>query len=355
MNEQDPLSSDELGRLFQEYSDSLGNPSKIPGSRRSLGPKRWAIATAMVLPIAAIAFAMWPRDAVAARLRRIGQMIKNAQTMEMTFSQQLPSGKWVQFLHRYYSDGMWRSDVWQSTGQAKTIVDRDGLMLADYHLLDHATLGPEPKDSEGSDREDQSALDYALSSRGMSASNEQLSETTRDHADVSGRSTYLIIINNSGTGGQWPWSEHAEILVDKQTGYPISADIIDHRSGENGGEFKYHQEYRFNGPVDPRLFSLSLVKFIVDLRESSARLARLWSHPLAKVESSQIREACVTRDGTIWLAVTTTFRDLLAPLPTSMTADDCEYTRLDDITTGSGESTKVDGQEVIVVGFVPVD
>jgi|GEM_PF-2528365 len=361
MNDKDSpgsMSHRQLEGLFNEYSNSLGEPARQPSRRGRHRPRRLAVAAVTILLVAVAAVSLWPRDALAARLRRIGQVIKNAQTMEMTFSRLQPSGRWVQWLHTYYSEGVWRSDVEIGVGLKRTVVLRNGLMLSNYLRLDHATLGPAPKEEGTADFEEKSALDFAIGYRGFSSSDETTSKAIRDHDDVDGRPTYLIVFDLSSRNGP-PTSEHTEILVDKQTDYPIRADITDNRPGENGGIFKLHQEYRFNEPIDPNLFALTSDKPIVDLRESSRRLAIAWAHPLAQSGPTEVRDASVTRDGTIWIAVTYTDADEpILPVRVS-TPGNTEYARLWDLASSpmSGKSggILVDGQPVLVVGFVPID
>ncbi|HTQ11881.1 MAG TPA: hypothetical protein VMI31_17605 [Fimbriimonadaceae bacterium] len=355
MNEhpQEPMSRQQLEGLFKQYSDSLGEPSRTPYPR----PRRSKLpAYAAVFVVLALALvALWPRDALAARLKQIGLAIKDAKTMEMTFSRLQPSGRWVQWLHTYYTEGMWRQEIEKGVGQRETVVTRNGLMLSDYHRLDHATLGPVWKEEGQADFEQQSALDYALDRYGQSASDETVTRSTQGHSDVNGRAAYAIVVDRSGdTPG--PWSDHMEIVVDKQTNYPISADIRDVRPGENGGEFKMHQDYRFNMPLDPALFELKSDKPIVDLRESPGRLAKEWAHPLAELGPTQIRDASVTRDGTIWIAYTTNSDDESAAAPTEISIEGARYVSLGAFTGPVGEAAiHLQGQEVEVVGFAPLE
>lgn len=344
------MNEHELQGLLKDYGDSLST-SRRPSSRRPARRGRLTYAIVCGIAAVAIAVAMWPQNASAGRIRRMGQAIKNARTMEMNFWRQTPSGAWLDFMHVFYEDGMWRSEMVKGAGQAATIVTRDSLMLLDYHRLDHATLMREPKDAlpDG----EKSALDYAKTSIDSGQASIERTMSVRDHADVAGRTTYLLVFDRKED------SYHAELVVDAATDLPISAEIRVHYDGENGGDFRYRQDYRFNQTFDSDLFALKSAKPVVDLRNSTASLEKRWPRPLAKIGDMELREASATSDGTIWLAITCSEAEQ-PTLPIRLsTSTGTNYVRLWDFASspmsGDSASIKVGGQTVLMVGFVPLD
>ncbi|HVT10845.1 MAG TPA: hypothetical protein VHE55_01150 [Fimbriimonadaceae bacterium] len=338
----------ELHGLLKEYGDSLGSCRRPPvrTPRRS----RLGYAVALCAALVAIGVAMWPQDAAAGRIARMGRAIKNAHSMEMAFLRQMRDGKWLDWMHVYYEDGMWRSEVVKGSGQAVTIVTRDGLMVRNYHRLDHAVMMPAEK-LEGLPDET-SALDYAEATIDSGHTSAGRTMSVRNHADVDGRKTYVVAFERPED------DYHAEILVDAATDLPMSADIQVHYDIPNGGDFRFRQEYRFNQAFDPKLFSLDPGKPVVDLRESGAKLDKRWARPIASAEDMELRDASVTSDGTIWLAVTCS-ETRLPMLPIRLVAAGSEYGQLFDLDacpmSAQEGSVKVEGKSVLMIGFFPLD
>ncbi|MFI5385708.1 MAG: hypothetical protein ACHQ50_06255 [Fimbriimonadales bacterium] len=358
------MNEKELEGLMKGYGDSFGTCDRTPAKRASHWPRRLALASVSCLAIGAAAVAMWPHNAAAAKLRSIATAVRNARTLELSWSRLMPSGKWWEWAHCYNAGGMLRNDAIVGSGLAETIITRDGLQYDDYHRLDHVTLRRDPFHEERTILEERSALDFALdmvdTSRRTSGK-PRCRVVTRNHEDVNGRAVYLIVVD------QPDGTYHGEILVDQLSDLPIEAETNQHVGG-NVGDLRMRQEYRFNAALDPLLFSSNPSKRVVDLRRAQETLENKWQKVLGSVGNSAVRDACVTTDGTVWVALTAQGMGTM-PLPSSITTQQgATYVRLWDTvptlwqpvyTNGEEEyrepEVRVFGQKVVVVGFFPLD
>jgi hypothetical protein len=122
---------------------------------------------------------------------------------------------------------------------------------------------------------------------------------------------------------------------------------------------KYRQTYRFNDVIPDSLFLLKCDKPTVKMVEAQRELSDAWAKPLATAGHAEVRDASVSADGTIWIAVSTNGKEGQAVLPTTITTPaGAAYTRTLDIVPSSilGKSHRFSlGEEsVYVVGFVPL-
>lgn len=347
------MTENEVEKLLHAYRDSLGTSGRrvrapSPWRRRTA----WALVTASAAAIIVVG-AMWPRDADAAALRRIRLALKNAHTMEETFSMQTPGGAYREFLHDYYKDGAWRCEVHKGTGLAATYVLRSGLVLTDFDRLDHATLEPaDPKffaDVTGSDTD---ALSYVKDQIDIGRQGLPRRISIQPHDPVDGVPTYVLTLDRAED------AYHAEILVDKRTDLPISDEVAVIYEGR--GVNRYRQAFRFDQPQPDSLFALASDKPVVRVSEAQSELLEDWKKTLAAVDGTEVRDACVTPDGTIWIAVTTRRNGDTLPVPDSVvTPEGGEYARiLDLVPSAIVDKEKVfqwNGESVLVEGFVPLD
>lgn len=334
----------QLEGLLKEYGEALG-PGRRPEKRAPVRRGKLGYAIAFCAAATAIMVSMWPQDAAAGRIRRMEQRIKNAKSMEMTFWQQTTGGQWFNWLHVFYQDGNWRYQVIKGKGQAETDIERDGLLYQDYQRLDHATV--QRATAEEFPLSGMNALDYAKQSIDSGQVSIERKVSVHEHAPVDGRATYVVAYDRPED------AYHAELLVDSATDLPISADVKVHYSGENGGDFRFRQEYRFNQAFGPDVFEPTHGKPVVDLRDSESVLGKRWTKPLVAIQGTEVREATVGTDGTIWLAVTCPQEDQPA-LPIRISG----YGRLWDLnpSTMSGRAgLKLGGKDILVVGFFPLD
>ncbi len=331
------VKENELENLMRTYSDSLGNCSRRPiqkTSQRSWRPAMAALACASVVGVATIA--AWPRNATAATLIHMRRAILNAKSMESEYWMQSPTGEWRMWGHTYSRDGMERSDYRQGQPMAMRFVARDGLQLWDYGNLDHATLKPlDESNLQAALSQGEDALDYVKKSIDMGyAGQPRTVEIIRDHAPVDGKAAYALTLDRAAD------KYHAEILVEKGNDLPISSEIsVEHLSPYGNRMVRYRNFYHFNRTIPDSVFSLKSDKQVVNLPNSQAELVKAWERPIATVEGTEVRDAAVMNDGSIWIAVTTrdpqkpNELDHIVTLPTSLTTPEgVVYTRTQDVT-----------------------
>ncbi len=343
------MNESERERLFAGYRDSLGTCGRRPSRRSAPARWRWAVGLAAMTALAGTV-ALWPTDAAASAVRRMSAAIANARTMEMVFETQRPSGRWVEFDRELYRDGAWRCEVRKSDTQQVVYIVRDGRALTDFRMLDHATVRPQEEDDLASRSGVGSALDYAKAM--VDTGRVSTARTMRVEArpSVGGAATYAVVFDRKED------AYHAEILVDARTDLPLSSEIVvDY--GPRLGVQRFRQRYRFNLPLAAGLFEPPTDKPVVSLPKAQAELAEAWARPLAAVGATRVRDACVTRDGTVWVTVSVPVYDgeEERELPARLEG----YARLRDVPPsayGSGaRAFRLDGEDVVVVGFVPID
>lgn len=348
------MNETELERLMKSYGESMGKGPAMPHPNKIRYLSRPALFKAgMFVTAVAVGWVLIsPRDAMASTLKRIGTAIKNVRTMRTRFSILMPSGRWRNFTTTSYKDRMWRYDVQKSDALHVTLIKQNNLELTNYDLLDHATL--DTPQVEAGEMADMDALSYAkqLADSGQTNINRKVS--ILPHNDVGGRPVYTLVLDRAED------RYHAEVLVDKATDLPISSEITVFYSGAHGGLFKLRQEFEFNIPFGPKVFSFEQGKAVVDVRTSMADLEPKWSRTLGSVGDSEVRDACVTPDGTIWLAMTVTGFKEKPILPTRLVAGSAmTYVRLYDLTNSSGHPNagraKMFGKDVAIVGFAPLE
>ncbi|HLK17232.1 MAG TPA: hypothetical protein VKT78_20680, partial [Fimbriimonadaceae bacterium] len=221
------------------YSASLGVCARRPSG--AVRPALWrrAALVAAAFAVGGISLAvLWPRNAAAASIQRIGAAIRHADSMVEEYWRRTPAGRWIMFDRISYRAGMWRYDVQKSVPLALTLIKRDGLTMTDWHQLDHASV----RATEASDpdtKEYRDPLDYAEESINMGGSSPR-SVQVLNHAPVEGRPAYAVTLDRAAD------DYHAEIVVDQATDLPISATASVKDPGQT---LYYRQSYLFNVPI----------------------------------------------------------------------------------------------------------
>lgn len=344
------MKEDRIEQLMQSYGESLGASTKRTIRRPTRRRSRVLVPIAAGVLVAMAAFAMWPRDAVAAAVKRMGLAIKNARTMEKTSSMRVGNRAMKVFSHSYYQSGMWRLTTRQGTPLEATYIIRNGQALTDYTRLDHATIKKmnAPYFDMAEDQE-LSALDYAMDAIDSGQVSIKRKVTIEPHASVNGRSTYAVVMVRAED------DYRAEIVVDKGTDLPLfsTADVTYHEDER----VHIREDFEFNQSLPESTFWLQSPKPVVNLRDAQKALTDQWSRPLAKVRELEIRDAQVTKDGTIWIATSRPEDSKSRVFPTRIL--DGDYVRILDINPSAilGESHPYmfKGQEVTIFGFVPLN
>jgi len=335
------MSELDIERLMKGYGESLGTSSRRIVPRSSARPRRTGLVAAAIAIGAVGTVALWPRDATAARLRRVNSAISNARSMEVVSQLQYPSGMWQEFSRVSYLDGMWRRQSYKGIGLQITLIQRGEGTLTSYAGVPHATLTRSGLDE--SLPVEASALDYAK--RGLAAQSAQ--ETIRESAPINGVPTYIVQLDRAHD------QYRAEILVDARTDLPIRAEMSV-RNERRGDLMHYREEYRFNEPISNDRFEFKIGKPVVVLEEAESALAKRWAKPRQSLGRTELREACVTPDGTVWIVVTAPGGGQLEMLPTRIDG----YFRLPDVDPSSRTNRRskivLDGERPVLVGFAPV-
>ena len=344
------MKEDRIEQLMQSYGESLGASTKRTVTKPTPRRSKVLIPVAAGALVAMTAFAMWPRDAVAAAVRRMGLAIQNARTMERTSAMKVGSGKWRVFGHSYYQAGMWRHINRQGTGLEVVIVVRDGQAMTDYRHLNHATLEKlDPQYFDLVKGESVSALDLAKESTDMGQVGIKRTMTVEPHAPVNRRATYSVKFVRPEDSYQ------AEIVVDKQTDLPLySTSEVTYSRGDHAF---YREDYLFNQRLPSSLFQFNSPKPIVNLYQAQEQLTKEWARPLAALKGIEFRDAQITKDGTIWIATTMAKGAEPRAFPSTIAGGD--YVRLLDIVPsailGKTERYSFHGQDVVIFGFAPLN
>ena len=337
------MNENEMERLFAGYRDSLGRCGRVPV--RAPWRLGWRLAAVGALSLS-LGFALWPADAAARAMQRMADAIRNARTMEMVFESRGKTGRWTTFQRLRTSGPLWRHEGYRGP-YAGLYIGRDGRRLTSLDRLDHATVGTPPEGDYMLRAESPTALDFAKEWIDSGSVGIERKMVVREHAPVAGRETYLLVFDREEDG------YHGEILVDSTADLPLSAW---YREGPQGRFFR--QTYRFNAPMPTSLFEPPKGKPVVDLQRAQADLSLRWSRPLAVVGDSQIRDACVTDDGTVWITATVSDGQAAIDLPSDLNGPD-RYARLPEILPSAGSSDyaefRLDGRQVVTVGLVPLD
>ncbi|HLK13379.1 MAG TPA: hypothetical protein VKT78_01120, partial [Fimbriimonadaceae bacterium] len=98
---------------------------------------------------------------------------------------------------------------------------------------------------------------------------------------------------------------------------------------------------------------------VIDLRDAERKLALAWATPIKRVGGAEVWDACVGKDGTIWIAVSPGETGGNVTLPTSITTSPRrDYARLHDIQPSwilaRGHHFTMDGKAVFVAAFTPL-
>ncbi len=345
MNEQ------EMERLLKSYGDSFGTP-KMPLTRRS--PVRWRRRAGIGLAFGAVAamgvIAIWPRNAVASTLARIHNALSNVTTMEQE-SYVTPPNPALNFARVYYENNMWRFDSNLGARLERSFVFRDGMQLSDWKNLDFATLQKaSPQALKDIQAQGRTALDYVKDAVNTGRMDEARTISIHEHAPFEGVPTYVVSLDRPGD------NYHAEILVDKRTDLPLLADIRNEGTGDRVSH--WYAGFTFNKPLDPKLFSLTPAKTVINVPTAVERLGETWSHPLGRVNQTEVRQVSLEQSGTIWIASTAPSKDDTPALPTRLTDNlGNEYLRIQDVVPSAmseDDQLTIGGKSIIVTGFVPI-
>ena len=334
------MNENEMERLFAGYRDSLGKCGRVPARRaRHVG---WRLATAGALALG-VGFALWPSIASAQAMRRMSNAIRNARTMEMVAEVESPSGGWTTF-ERFRTRGpMWRTDGYRGP-YAGTSIGRDGRRIQSFDRVNHATVADPAEEDPMFRTEPQDALDFAKEWTDGGLVGIERKVALRPHGPIDGRPAYVVVLDRAEDG------YHGEILVDSKTDLPLS---VEYTEGESHRRFR--QTYRFDAPMPDALFEPPKGKPLVDLSVERIGLMARWDRPLTVVGGTKVRDACVTEDGTVWVAMTVKDRQATMALAGRMAG----YARLPEIYPSAGAAGvapfRPDGEDVVVVGLVPLD
>lgn len=359
------MNENKLENLMQSYKDTLGQARRPEPKDKPSAVPRLAF-TGLAVAALATGVVLWPRDASAAAVERLRKAIRNANSMEMVFAMEGATG-FKEFVATTYKDGAWRYDSRSGTALEGTFIIANGRCISNYKNLDHAT-------SELADHQmshmftgaEVDALDFAMQQTDMGAVGRKRDIKLLPGIDAS---TYKMRLER-------PSDDYvAEILIDKKTDLPISTEISMMFGGDDKQQ-RYRQSYRFNEQVPDSLFQVPKGRPVLDLVVEQSKLVKAWSKPLASVETTEIRDARVSPDGTIWILVT-------APIPPEMpkiieTADWEKHRRASavllpsEIDAGNGisygraqeivpssilgkpQTFKIDGETAYIVPFVPL-
>jgi hypothetical protein len=289
------MKDEKLEQLMSSYRDSMGHARRPVAPARSRLP-RLALSGAMGAVLVA-AVILWPRDATAAAFDRVKQAITNAKTMRMDFEMDGHRG-FQTFCTTYYKDGAWRYESRQGTMLEGIYIERDGKLISSYKNLGHSTIQPfDPETMSAYPAREMDALEFAKQSVDMGTIGEERSMKLLPGRD---NSTYILRLERPSN------NYVAEILVDRKTDLPISTDVTVavNVGGLSTKAQRYRQMFRFNEPLADSFFEAPAGKPLVNITAEQSRLAKQWKKPIARIETTDIRDARITQDGTLWLLVT---------------------------------------------------
>jgi hypothetical protein len=346
----------EIEAIFQEFNDTLGTCSRVPArmSRQTRRPRQESLAFGLIsLTALAMVFVAWPRNAEAGSIAKLVQAVGEARSIETQSSRELRPGRWLEYAHEYYEPGKWHGRIYEGTGLAVTYVVAGGRALTDFDCLDHATVEPaDPKFFEEASRSIRDPLEFVRSQTDMGQVGMERKMSVRPNPPINGRPSYSITLDRKED------SFHAEITVDQQTNLPYQSKVTV-RGPSNQGMLHYRMQYLFNQDLPPSLFALQSAKPTIDVPSAQVELEATWKKPLAEIGSTDVRDACITSDGTVWIAVTNDERETTI-LPTALkTESETAYTRLgNDIVPsailGKSHPFKLNGKQIYMVGFAPL-
>lgn len=336
--------------LMQSYASSLGQSRKRSLPRKPPVARRLVFFGGMAVALGAV-FLFWPKDAAAQAMERMAQSIKNAKSMEVIFETVAPSSRVGTVQTILYENHKWRLLSRQNHLLAATYIVNGGRTLTEYKHLDHAILTPKPTDfyidatGEGVD-----ALEFAKQNLDSGAVSEERTATIKESKD--GKAYTLRLVRKESF-------YVCEILVDKATDLPIRAEVeVDYSMAEGSVRNRFRQTYRFNHDIPDDLFELKSTKPIIDLQQEQKKLAKEWGKPVAEFKETEILDARITPDGTIWI-VTSAKAGAGAFVPSSLDAGNgVQYGRSNEIAAsailGDKHAFMIGEDEVTIHPFTPV-
>lgn len=330
------MKEEDLVQRFEGYRDSLGTCSRAPvraGKRVRLS---W-IAAAGCAVCVGTAF-VWPSLASAARLRRLGDAITNAKSMELQWYVREPSGRWKLWQRSSYESGMWRNDFYVNVMRTPlTMIYKDGLCYEFESNKNYATVRPAE------------AMFNApkLQGQALQVIEEQLMNRFKGtkvslaaSEPVDGRAVYRVLLDREQ--GQI----HIRLLVDQATDLPLSADCVSASDPQHPERW----EYRFNEPVSRGLFNVPKGRRLIDLRKTIPAF-EAEHKTIATPAGLQILDACVTNDGTVWLATKPGASDYSVSPSTLTGVGGVHYT-----SGGFGPEVRLSRQHKLkIYGFAPLE
>jgi hypothetical protein len=163
--------------------------------------------------------------------------------------------------------------------------------------------------------------------------------TVAPSPDVAGQAVYKVMFDNEER------HRYGELVVDKSTDLPISAQIW-------GGNPDQHVrwEYRFNVSFPKGFFDPRPGRRFVDLRKTIPALEARWRRPIASLKGVEVLDACVTPNGTVWIAARCESGGSTDLAPTKFKgADGVTYAYPVQMYSRSPK-----GQEIRVYGYEPI-
>lgn len=346
------MKESQLEELMSSYRDSLGE-SRTPPPRPSRRMPKLALSGGLVA-VLITGTLLWPQDAAAAATERIRKAILNARTMKMTFEQEFKSGFRLGNV-TFYKDGKWRVDGRAGTPLEAIWILKDGRMVTSYKRIPHVTDEPIRGDHmQIMPGADMNAIDFAMQQTDMGRIGIERKITIKNE----GADTYVMHLERPSD------NYVADILVDKKTDLPISAEIA--MSFDATG-LRYRQTYTFNQPIADSIFEAPAGKPVLRFETEHKRLQGEWAKPLGAIGTTDVRDARITPDGVIWLVVTPAkskekaklleVNQLLLP-STIETGDGMRYARTQEMVPssilGKEQTFEIDGKNVYMVAFVPL-
>jgi len=350
------MNENEVERLLKTYGSSFA-PCKAPEHTRRV--IRWnrratfGLASASILALSIVG--LWPRNAVAGTVAQINAALRDVKTMECDLSVKLPSG-WHTIVRTYYANECWRFDSQIGTNLETVDIVKDGQRLVDCTRDDFVTIEKaRPEALADLTNGSQTALDFAKKGVDFGETDIPRTAVVKDHEPVNGRPTYVLSFVRAKD------NYRAEILVDKETNLPIQSDMeaADERPKFKGSRQIIHTDFTFNKSLDPHLFSLETQKAVVRPEFAARELAHLWSKPLDSAKGTDIRDATISKDGTIWIVSTVRQSEMQLVLPTFLSDENgTTYARIDDVWPAQNFNEpvydEIFGKSLCITGFVPL-
>ena len=202
------------------------------------------------------------------------------------------TGKWDPYLRVSYDGERWRTEGIATPKKSVIVIFRDGLLYEDRRSQNVGVLRSATDADEflrpPSRGEALEIIQQQLKSTIGRATELSLAPS----ADVAGRPVYKVVFHNKER------ERDGELIVNKDSDLPISAETWGGHPNQ-----RVRWAYHFNVSFPIGFFEPSASKTFVDLRKTIPAREALWGRPIASVKGAKVLDACVTTNGTAWLAV----------------------------------------------------